>query len=399
VKLIYLRPGVWMRLDFEFSESQNAIRKGVSELCSTFPATYWRAKDKAKEYPEEFVKALTSAGWLSALIPTEYGGAGLGMLEASIILEEINHSGGVATACHAQMYTMGALLRHGSPEQKAKYLPDIAKGSVRLQTLALTEPESGSDTTSIKTFAKRDGDSYVLNGHKVFISRVQHSDLMLVVARTTPLDRVEKKTMGLSLFLVDLRKAGDALKVNPIETLVNHETNELQMENLVVPKESLVGQEGMGFYHLLDGLNAERILVAAECIGDGYWFIDRSVSYAKQRVVFDKPIGGNQGVQFPIAKAYSDIRAADLVRYRAATKYDQGKECGEEANMAKLLASEASWEAANVAMTTYGGYGMAVDSDIERKFRESRLYLVAPVTNNLVLGYIGSHALGLPRSF
>jgi acyl-CoA dehydrogenase len=386
-------------LDFEFSENQNAIRKGVSELCGSFPATYWRAKDRAKEYPGEFVKALTSAGWLSALIPAEYGGAGLGMLEASIILEEINHSGGVATACHAQMYTMGALLRHGSPEQKKKYLPEIASGGVRLQSMALTEPESGSDTTKIKTFARRDGDSYVINGRKIFISRVQHSDLMLVVARTTPLDKVEKKTMGLSLFLVDLRNAGDALKVNPIETLVNHETNELQMENLVVPRDNLVGKEGMGFYHLLDGLNAERILIAAECIGDGYWFIDKSVSYAKQRVVFDRPIGGNQGVQFPIAKAYSDIRAADLVRYKAASKFDQGKDCGEEANMAKLLASEASWEAANVAMTTYGGYGMAVDSDIERKFRESRLYLVAPVTNNLVLGYIGSHTLGLPRSF
>jgi acyl-CoA dehydrogenase len=399
VKLIYLRTSVRVPLDFEFSENQIAIRKGVSELCSSFPPTYWRAKDKARKYPEEFVKALTSAGWLSALIPTEYGGAGLGMLEASIILEEINHSGGVATACHAQMYTMGALLRHGSPEQKMKYLPDIAKGSIRLQSMALTEPESGSDTSKIKTFAERDGDSYVLNGHKIFISRVQHSDLMLVVARTTPLDKVEKKTMGLSLFLVDLRDAGSALKVNPIETLVNHETNELQLENLVVPKENLVGEEGKGFYHLLDGLNAERILIAAECVGDGYWFVDRAVSYAKQRVVFDRPIGGNQGIQFPIARAYSDIKAADLVRYKAATKYDQGKECGEEANMAKLLSSEASWQAANVAMTTFGGYGMAVDSDIERKFRESRLYLVAPVTNNLVLGYLGSHTLGLPRSF
>jgi acyl-CoA dehydrogenase len=386
-------------LDFEFSESQKAIRKGVSELCSTFPPTYWRSKDKAKEYPEEFVKALTSAGWLSALIPAEYGGAGLGMLEASIILEEVNRSGGVATACHAQMYTMGALLRHGSPEQKQRYLPEIAKGTIRLQSMALTEPESGSDTTKIKTFAKLDGDSYVLNGRKIFISRVQHSDLMLMVARTTPLEKVEKKTMGLSLFLVDLRSAGNALKVNPIETLVNHETNELQIENLVVPKENLVGQEGDGFYHLLDGLNAERILIAAECIGDGYWFIDKAVSYARQRVVFDRPIGGNQGIQFPIARAYSDIKAADLVRYKAASMFDQGKDCGEEANMAKLLASEASWEAANVAMTTYGGYGMAVDSDIERKFRESRLYLVAPVTNNLVLGYLGSHTLGLPRSF
>ena len=387
------------QMDFELTENQDAIRKAVSELCSTFPPTYWRTKDRARQYPEEFVNALTSAGWLAALIPTEYGGAGLGMLEASIILEEINHSGAVATACHAQMYTMGAILRHGSPEQKAKYLPGIAKGEIRLQSMALTEPESGSDTTKIKTFARREGDSYIVNGHKIFISRIQHSDLMLLVARTTPHEKAEKKTMGLSLFLVDLRSTGDHLNVNPIETLVNHETNELQIQDLAVPKENLLGKEGMGFYHLLDGLNAERILVAAECVGDGYWFIDKATSYAKQRVVFDRPIGGNQGVQFPIARAYSSIKAADLVRYKAASKFDQGKECGEEANMAKLLASEASWEAANVAMTTYGGYGMAVDSDVERKFRESRLYLVAPVANNLVLSYLGSHALGLPRSF
>ena len=386
-------------MDFEFSENQEAIRKAVSELCATFPPTYWRAKDRDKKYPEEFVDALTKAGWLSALIPAEYGGAGLGMLEASIILEEINHSGAVATACHAQMYTMGAILRHGSPEQKAKYLPGIAKGEIRLQSLGLTEPESGSDTTKIKTSAKLDGDSYVVNGHKIFISRVQHSDLMLLVARTTPYEKAEKKTMGISLFLVDLREAGDSVKVTPIETLVNHETNELQIQDLRVPRENLVGKEGMGFYHLLDGLNAERILVAAECIGDGYWFVDKAVSYAKQRTVFGRPIGENQGVQFPIAKAYSGIRAADLVRYKAASRFDAGKDCGEEANMAKLLASEASWEAANVAMTTYGGYGMAVDSDVERKFRESRLFLTAPVANNLVLGYLGSHTLGMPRSF
>ena len=386
-------------MDFELSESQDAMRKAVSELCGTFPPTYWRAKDKDREYPEEFVDALTKAGWLSALVPAEYGGAGLGMLEASIILEEINHSGAVATACHAQMYTMGALLRHGSPEQKREYLPGIAKGEIRLQSLGLTEPESGSDTTKIKTSAKLEGDSYVVNGHKIFISRVQHSDLMLLVARTTPYENAEKKTMGISLFLVDLRKAGDSIKVNPIETLVNHETNELQIQDLKVPKENLVGKEGMGFYHLLDGLNAERILVAAECIGDGYWFIDKAVSYAKQRTVFGRPIGANQGVQFPIAKAYSSIRAADLIRYKAASRFDAGKDCGEEANMAKLLASEASWDAANVAMTTYGGYGMAVDSDVERKFRESRLYLTAPVANNLVLGYLGSHTLGMPRSF
>ena len=386
-------------MDFEFTENQDAIRKAVSELCRTFPPTYWREKDRQRKYPEEFVDALTKAGWLSVLVPAEYGGAGLGMLEASIILEEINRSGAVATACHAQMYTMGALLRHGSPEQKKEYLPGIAKGALRLQSLGLTEPESGSDTTKIKTSAKLEGDSYVVNGHKIFISRVQHSDLMLLVARTTPYEKAEKKTMGISLFLVDLRKAGDSIEVNPIETLVNHETNELQIQDLRIPKENLVGKEGMGFYHLLDGLNAERILVAAECIGDGYWFIDKAVSYAKQRTVFGRPIGENQGVQFPIAKAYSGIRAADLVRYKAASRFDMGKDCGEEANMAKLLASEASWDAANVAMTTYGGYGMAVDSDVERKFRESRLYLTAPVANNLVLGYLGSHTLGMPRSF
>ena len=386
-------------LDFELSETQDTIRKEVADLCSRFPATYWREKDVKKEYPGEFVETLTKAGWLSALIPQQYGGAGLGMLEASIILEGINRSGGIATACHAQMYTMGAILRHGSEAQKERFLPEIAKGSLRLQSFAITEPEAGSDTSKIKTFARRDGDHYTIDGNKVFTSRVQHSDLMLLLARTTPYDEVEKKTMGMSLFLVDLRKAGSAIKVNPIQTMVNHETNELVIQNLVVPKDSLVGEEGKGFYHLLDGLNAERILVAAECIGDGYWFIDKSVSYAKQRVVFDRPVGENQGVQFPIAEAYARIRAADLMRYKAATRFDQGKDCGEEANSAKLLASEASWQAANVAMMTYGGYGMALDSDIERKFRESRLYMVAPVANNLVLAYIGSHVLGLPRSF
>lgn len=386
-------------MDFELSETQDTIRKEVADLCSRFPATYWREKDVKKEYPGEFVETLTKAGWLSALIPQQYGGAGLGMLEASIILEGINRSGGIATACHAQMYTMGAILRHGSEAQKERFLPEIAKGSLRLQSFAITEPEAGSDTSKIKTFARRDGDHYTIDGNKVFTSRVQHSDLMLLLARTTPYDEVEKKTMGMSLFLVDLRKAGSAIKVNPIQTMVNHETNELVIQNLVVPKDSLVGEEGKGFYHLLDGLNAERILVAAECIGDGYWFIDKSVSYAKQRVVFDRPVGENQGVQFPIAEAYARIRAADLMRYKAATRFDQGKDCGEEANTAKLLASEASWQAANVAMMTYGGYGMALDSDIERKFRESRLYMVAPVANNLVLAYIGSHVLGLPRSF
>jgi acyl-CoA dehydrogenase len=388
-------------LDFEFTETQEVIRKQVGELCKRFPLTYWREKDRKKQYPEEFVNAFTQAGWLSALIPEKYGGAGLGMLEASIILEEINHSGGAATPCHAQMYTMGAILRHGSEEQKERYLPKIAKGDLRLQSFAVTEPDVGSDTTKIKTFAKREGDKFVINGRKIFISRVQHSDLMLLLARTTPYEKVEKKTKGLSIFLVDLRQAqkDGSIKINPIETMINHETNELIFQDLVVPKENLIGEQGAGFYHILDGLNAERILVAAQCIGDSYWFIEKAVSYANERVVFDRKIGQNQGVQFPIADVYTKVRAADLMRYKAATRFDQNKECGEEANTAKFLASEALSRAAEVAMTTFGGYGLATDMDIERKFRESRLYVVAPVTNNMVLSYIASHVLGLPRSF
>jgi acyl-CoA dehydrogenase len=387
-------------MDFEFSELQEVIRKQVRELCQKFPASYWREMDQKKQYPEEFVKELTKAGWLAALIPEKYGGAGLGMLEAGIILEEINHSGGAATPCHAQMYTMGAILRHGSDQQKEKYLPKIAKGEIRLQSFGVTEPESGSDTTKIKTFAQREGDSYVISGKKVFISRVQHSDMMLLLARTTPTEKVKKKTMGLTLFLVELRNnIGKTIQVNPIETMINHETNELVIQNLVVPAENVVGEEGNGFYHILDGMNAERILVSSECIGDSYWFIGKAVEYAKQRVVFDRKIGENQGVQFPISDAYLKVKAADLVRYKAAVKFDQNKDCGEEANSAKLLASEALSRAADVAMTTYGGYGLATSLDIERKFRESRLYLVAPVTNNLVLSYIGTHVLGMPRSF
>ncbi len=387
-------------MDFEFSELQEVIRKQVRDLCQKFPASYWREKDQRKQYPEEFVYELTKAGWLAALIPEEYGGAGLGMLEASIILEEINHSGGEATPCHAQMYTMGAILRHGSEEQKQKYLPKIAKGEIRLQSFGVTEPEAGSDTTKIKTFARREGDSYVINGKKVFISRVQHSDMMLLLARTTPSEQVEKKTMGLTLFLVDLRSnIGKSIQVNPIDTMINHETNELLIQDLVVPANNVVGEEGKGFYHILDGMNAERILVSSECIGDSYWFIEKAVEYAKQRVVFDRKIGENQGVQFPIADAYLKVKAADLMRYKAAVRFDQKKDCGEEANSAKLLASEALSRAADVTMTTYGGYGLATSVDIERKFRESRLYLVAPVTNNLVLSYIGAHVLGLPRSF
>lgn len=386
-------------MNFELNDIQNQIRKQIAEFCKRFPTSYWREKDRRKEYPEEFVNELTKAGWLAALIPEKYGGSGLGMLEASVILEEINRSGGIATACHAQMYTMGAILRHGSDEQKQRYLPDIAKGKLRLQSFGVTEVGSGSDTTDIRTFANKAGEKYIITGSKMFISRVQHSDLMLLLARTTAHDKAERRTMGMSLFLVDLRTAGDSIRVNPIETMINHETNELVIQDLEVPSRDLVGKEGMGFYHLLDGLNAERILIAAECVGDGYWLIDKAVSYAKERVVFDRPIGQNQGVQFPIAQAYAKVCAADLMRYKAASLFDEGKDCAEDANMAKLLASEATWEAANVAMTTYGGYGLAVDSDIERKFRESRLYLVAPVTNNLVLSYIGSHILGLPRSF
>ena len=387
-------------MDFDEDETRQVIRTQVGELCKKFPPTYWREKDRKKEYPREFVDALTQAGWLAALIPEKYGGAGLGMLEASVILEEINRSGAVATPCHAQMYTMGALLRHGNEQQKEKYLPKIAKGELRLQSFAVTEPEAGSDTTQIKTFAKKEGDNYVINGRKVFISRIQHSDMMLLLARTTPIEQVQRKTMGLSLFLVDLRNAiGNGITANPIETMVNHETNELLIENLVVPSENLVGEEGRGFYHILDGMNAERILVAAECIGDSYWFIDKATTYAKNRTVFGRSIGQNQGIQFPIADAYARVTAANLMRYKAAQRFDQNKECGEEANMAKLLASEALTRVADVAMTTYGGYGLASDMDIERKFRESRLYVVAPVANNMILSYIADHVLRLPRSF
>ena len=387
-------------MDFDQTDTQQVIRNQVGELCKRFPLTYWREKDRKKEYPKEFVDALTQAGWLAALIPEKYGGAGLGMLESSIILEEISRSGAVATPCHAQMYTMGALLRHGSEEQKEKYLPKIAKGELRLQSFGVTEPEAGSDTTQIKTLARKQGSDYLVNGRKIFISRIQHSDMMLLLVRTTPIEEVQKKTLGLSLLLVDLRRAlGNGIVANPIDTMVNHETNELIIENLRVPVENLIGEEGKGFYHILDGMNAERILVSAECIGDSYWFIEKAKNYAKSRVVFGRPIGQNQGIQFPIADAYAKVTAANLMRFKAARMYDQNKDCGEEANMAKLLASEALSRAADVAMTTYGGYGMAVDADIERKFRESRLYVVAPVTNNMILSYIADHVLGLPRSF
>ncbi len=375
-------------------------RKGVRELCARFDSSYWQRVDKVAAYPEEFVSALTEAGWLAALIPTEYGGGGLSLTEASVILEEINFSGANSGACHAQMYIMGTLLRHGSPDQKAHYLPRIASGELRLQSFAVTEPTTGTDTTKLKTFARKDGDRYVVNGQKVWISRIQHSDLMLLLARTTPATDVKKKSDGLSVFLVELEGAeARGLRVRPIRNMVNHETNELFFENFEIPASSLIGEEGKGFRYILDGMNAERILIAAECIGDGYWFIDRARKYAGERVVFDRPVGQNQGVQFPIARAYANVRAADLMRYEAARLFETGVPCGAEANMAKLLAADASWEAANVCLQTFGGFGFAAEYDVERKFRETRLYQVAPISTNMILSYIGEHVLGLPRSF
>lgn len=385
-----------MRPDESFGELRSAIR----QLCQRFPDEYWRGLDQKREYPDTFVQALTEAGWLAALIPDDYGGSGLGVTEASVILEEINRCGGNAGACHAQMYIMGTLLRHGSDEQKRKYLPPLAKGELRLQAFGVTEPGTGSDTTKLKTTAVRQGDRYIVNGQKVFTSRVQHSDIMLLLARTTPIDRVNKKTEGLSVFLVDLRKVDeDALTVRPIDTMMNHETNELFFDGLEIPAENLIGEEGKGFRYILDGMNAERILIAAECVGDGYWFVERACGYANERVVFGRPIGMNQGVQFPLARAYINVEAANLMRFRAAELFDAGQACGAEANMAKLLAADASWEAANATMQTHGGFGFAVEYDIERKFRETRLYQVAPISTNLILSYIAEHVLGLPRSY
>jgi len=376
------------------------LRAAMRDLCRRFRDEYWRRIDRERTYPEEFVRALTGAGWLAALIPEAYGGSGLGITEASIILEEVNRSGGNSGACHAQMYTMGTLLRHGSEAQKRRYLPKIARGELRLQAFGVTEPTTGSDTTKLKTTAVRQGDCYVVNGQKVFISRVQHSDLLLLLARTTSLNQVKKKGEGLSVFLVDLRDAiGHGLTVQPIDTMINHETNQLFFDNLEVPAENLIGEEGKGFRYILDGMNAERILIAAECIGDGYWFIERAAKYAKERIVFDRPIGRNQGVQFPIARAYVNVEAANLMRFGAASLFDADRPCGAEANMAKLLAADASWEAANVALQTHGGFGFAAEYDIERKFRETRLYQVAPISTNLILSYVAEHVLGLPRSF
>jgi len=376
------------------------LRAAVRELCRSFPDAYWRELDARRAYPGAFVKALTDAGYLAALIPEEYGGSGLGVTEASIILEEINRSGGNAGACHAQMYTMGTLLRHGSEAQKTTYLPQIASGALRLQAFGVSEPTTGSDTTQLKTTATRKGDVYVVRGQKVWISRAEHSDLLLLIVRTTPADQVTKRTDGLSVLLVDMRDAvGHGLTIRPIRTMMNHATTELFFDDLEVPVSALVGEEGKGFRYLLDGLNAERILIAAECVGDGRWLLERASKYAKERIVFGRPIGQNQGVQFPIARAHVNVEAADLMRIRAADLFDRGEPCGAEANMAKLLAADASWEAANVAVQTYGGFGFAEDYDIERKFRETRLYQVAPVSTNLILAYVAEHVLGLPRSY
>ncbi len=384
---------------FRLSEEQETIRRAVREICARYPDSYWREVDERRGYPEAFVRELTSAGWLAALIPEEYGGAGLNITEASLILEEINHSGGNSGACHAQMYIMGTLLRHGNEAQKLQYLPQIASGELRLQAFGITEPDAGSETTRISTMAVRKGDHYIINGQKIWTSRVQHSDLMLLLARTTPYDELKDKTRGLSVFLVDLRTAGDALEVRPILNMVNHETNQVFINDLAVPVENLIGEEGSGFRYIIDGWNAERILIASECIGDGRWFVERAAKYTSERVVFGQPIGANQGVQFPIARAYASIEAADLMRFKAAALFDAGEKCGAEANMAKLLASEASWEAANTCLNAHGGYGFACEYDVERKFRETRLYMVAPINNNLVLAYIGQHVLKMPKSY
>ena len=376
------------------------IRDAVRALCAEFPDAYHREVDSRRAYPEAFVDALTKAGWMAALIPQEYGGSGLGLAEASVIMEEINRAGGNSGACHGQMYNMGTLLRHGSAEQKQRYLPQIASGALRLQSMGVTEPSTGTDTTRIKTTAVRRGDRYVINGQKVWISRIQHSDLMILLARTTPLADVARKSEGLSIFIVDLRQAiGQGLAVRPILNMVNHETNELFFENLEIPAENLIGQEGQGFKYILDGLNAERTLIAAECIGDGRWFIDRVTAYVKQRIVFGRPIGQNQGVQFPIAEAHIEVEAADLMRWQACALFDAHQPCGAEANIAKYLAAKASWEAANACIQFHGGFGFACEYDVERKFRETRLYQVAPISTNLILSYVAEHVLGLPRSF
>ena len=382
------------------ADEYQEIRDAVRQLCRQFPDDYFRKVDEARAYPEQFVDALMQAGWLAAMIPEEYGGTGLGLAAATVIMEEINRCGGNAGAVHGQMYNMGTLLRNGSAAQKQKYLPGIAAGTLRIQSMAVTEPTTGTDTTKIKTMAVKKDGRYVVNGQKVWISRVQHSDLMILLARTTPLAEVKKKSEGMSVFIVDLRQAiGRGLEVRPIRNMVNHETNELFFENLEIPEDNLIGQEGQGFRYILDGLNAERTLIAAECIGDGYWFVEKATNYAKDRVVFDRPIGRNQGVQFPIADACIEVEAANLMRFEAARRFDAHQPCGAQANMAKYLAAKASWEAANVCLQTHGGFGFATEYDVERKFRETRLYQVAPISTNLIYAYVAEHLLGLPRSF
>ncbi|HEX5281529.1 MAG TPA: acyl-CoA dehydrogenase family protein [Micropepsaceae bacterium] len=380
-------------------EDRQSIREAIRRICETFPDQYWRDVDKAGDYPQAFVDALTASGYLACLIPEEYGGAGLGVTEAALILEEINNSPGNGLACHAQMYTMGTLLRHGSDAQKRQYLPKIASGELRLQAFAVTEPDAGSESTRLSTRAVRRGDRYIVNGQKIFISRAKQSDLMLLLARTTPYEDLKNKTEGLSVFLIDMRDIGGKLEIKPLDMMFNHHTNILFFEDVEIPADSLIGEEGKGFRYIIDGWNVERILVASEAIGDGRWFVERASKYASERVVFGKPIGANQGVQFPIARSYAHVEAAAQIRDSAAAKFDRGQKCGAEANMAKLLASEAAWEAANACLDTHGGYGFAREYDVERKFRETRLYMTAPINNNLVLAFIGQNVLGMPKSY
>lgn len=389
-----------MKTNIPTPDAYQDMREALRGLLAGFDPAYWQKVDHERAYPDAFVTALTEAGWLAALIPSEYGGSALGLTEASVIMEEINFGGGNAGACHGQMYNMGTLLRHGSEAQKKLYLPQIASGALRLQSMAVTEPTTGTDTTQLKTTAVKKGDRYVVNGQKVWISRIQHSDLMILLARTTPLAEVTKKSAGMSVFIVNLKDAiGHGMTVRPIANMVNHETNEVFFDNLEIPAENLIGEEGQGFKYILDGLNAERTLIAAECIGDAYWFVDKARRYASDRVVFNRPIGQNQGVQFPIADAYIETEAANLMRFKACQLFDAGQPCGAEANMAKYLAAKASWEAANVCLQTHGGFGFACEYDVERKFRETRLYQVAPVSTNLIFSYVAEHLLGLPRSF
>ena len=389
-----------MALTIPKPDQYQEMREALRDLCSRYDSAYWQKIDHERGYPEAFVKAMTDAGWLAALIPEEYGGSGLGLAEASVIMEEINLSGGNAGSCHGQMYNMGTLLRHGSDQQKQLYLPKIASGEWRLQSMAVTEPTTGTDTTKLKTTATKKGDRYIINGQKVWISRIQHSDLMILLARTTPLAEVKKKSEGMSIFIVNLHEAiGKGMEVRPIANMVNHETNEVFFDQLEIPAENLIGAEGQGFKYILDGLNAERTLIAAECIGDAYWFIERARRYATERVVFDRPIGMNQGIQFPIADSYIETEAANLMRFKACELFDRHEPCGAESNMAKYLAAKASWEAANVCLQTHGGFGFACEYDVERKFRETRLYQIAPISTNLIYSYVAEHLLGLPRSF